>query len=99
MDDYTCACGYDAVTAEELGDHIGEMVIPHDDIAPDGHTHAEAARDGRGTTGAGQTGSQCLCGFTSGTATGLDEHLLAVFISAGKADPDGARHTPVSGAS
>jgi len=79
MDDFTCACGYEAVTAVELGDHIGEMTIPPDDIAPDGQAHAEAARDKRGSFGADPAGARCLCGFISGTATGLDEHLLAVF--------------------
>lgn len=79
MNDLTCKCGYEAVTAEELGDHVGEMVIPPDDIAPDGQAHAETARDERE---GGPAGLRCLCGFTSGTATGLDEHLLTVFIPA-----------------
>jgi hypothetical protein len=91
MSDYTCACGYEAATAEELGDHIGEMVIPPDDIAPDGQAHAEAARDKR-RTGADQTGSRCLCGFTSGTATGLDDHLVAAFTGPGATSQDGIEH-------
>jgi hypothetical protein len=92
MNDYTCACGYDAVTPEELGDHIGELAIPPDDVAPDGQAHAEAARDKRAAAGADQTGLRCVCGFTSGTATGLDEHLLAVFTSPGAIGQDGREH-------
>ena len=79
MNDHTCACGYDAVTAEALRDHVGEVVIPPDDTAPDGRVHAEVARDERGATGPDPAGYRCVCGFRSGTGTGLDEHLLAVF--------------------
>ena len=92
MNDLTCKCGYEAVTAEELGDHVGEMVIPPDDIAPDSQAHAESARDRHATAGADQTGSRCLCGFTSATATGLDEHLLVVFASPGATSQDGREH-------
>ena len=92
MNDYTCACGYEAVTPEELGDHIGEMVIPPDDIAPDGQRHAEAACDRPKTVGADQTGSRCICGYTSTIATGLDAHLLAVFTAPGAIGPDGRGH-------
>jgi hypothetical protein len=93
MDDFTCACGYEAVTAVELGDHIGEMTIPPDDIAPDGQVHAEAAGGKRGT-GASQNESWCLCGFTSDAAAGLDEHLLAVFTGSGATGQDGREHGP-----
>jgi hypothetical protein len=93
MNDHACACGYEAITAEELGDHIGEMVIPPDDIAPDGQAHAEAARDNRGAAGTDPAGLRCLCGFTSGTATGLDEHLLAAFTGPGVTGPDGREHS------
>jgi hypothetical protein len=92
MDDYTCACGYEAVTTEELGDHIGELVIPPDDIAPDGQVHAEAARDEPRAVGADPAGSRCLCGFTSSTPTGLDEHLLAVFAGPSAAGSDSHEH-------
>jgi hypothetical protein len=92
MNDYTCACGFEAVTTEELGDHIGEMVIPSDDIAPDGEAHMEAARERHAVDGADQTGLRCVCGFMSGTATGLDEHLLAVFTSPGAIGQDGREH-------
>jgi hypothetical protein len=91
MSDHTCACGYEAATPEELGDHIGEMIVPPDDIAPDGQVHAEAAGGKRGA-GSDQTGARCLCGFTSGTATGLDEHLLAVFTAPGTIGQDGRTH-------
>jgi hypothetical protein len=87
MTDHTCACGYEASTAEGLGDHIGEMVIPPDDIARDCQAHAEVARDERGAVGPDPAGWRCLCGFTSGTPTGLDEHLLAAFT---EPDPSGS---------
>jgi hypothetical protein len=87
MDDYTCACGFGAVSVEEPGDHVGEMVIPPDDIASDGRVHAEAARDA-----ASPAGYQCVCGLPSDSMTGLDEHLLAVFTGPGAIGRDGRRH-------
>jgi hypothetical protein len=92
MNELTCACGYEAVTSEELGDHIGDLMIPPDDIAPDGQAHAEAAHDDRGAAGAGQTGLRCLCGFASGTPRGLDDHVLAVFTGPGGRGQDGREH-------
>ena len=92
MNDHICACGYEAVSAPELSDHIGEMLIPADDIAPDGQAHAEAARDERGAVGPDPTGYRCVCGSTSGTATGLDGHLLAVFTGPGATIQDGRVH-------
>ena len=92
MSDYTCACGFEAATAEELADHVGEMVIPLDDTAPDGVVHAEAARHERGATGPDPAGWRCVCGFASGTATGLDEHLLAAFTRPGAIGLDGRPH-------
>jgi hypothetical protein len=89
MNDYTCACGYEAATAEELGDHVGEMIIPLDDIARDGAVHAEAARGEPEAAGAGPAGWRCMCGFLSGSPTGLDEHLLVVFTPSGTTGPDG----------
>jgi hypothetical protein len=87
MDDYTCACGFGSVSAEELGDHVGEMVIPPDDTAPDGQLHAEAARDA-----ASPAGCRCVCGFRSDSMTGVDEHLLGVFAGSGAIGRDGRRH-------
>jgi hypothetical protein len=78
--DYTCACGYEAASDEDLADHIGDMMIPGDDTAPDGVRHAEAA---------GQAGHHCLCGFTAETGPALDEHLLTAFAHVGR---DGRRH-------
>jgi hypothetical protein len=83
MNDYTCACGYEAVTGEELSDHLGDMLIPDDDTAADGVLHAEVA---------GQAGHRCLCGFTAEIGSGLDEHLLAVFTADGAVGRDGRGH-------
>ena len=82
MDDYTCACGFGAASVEELGDHVGEMAIPPDDIAPDGRVHAEAARDA-----ASPAGCRCVCGFRSDSMSGVDEHLLGVFTETGRDRP------------
>lgn len=41
---HSCACGYRAESTEDFADHLGEMFIPANDIAPDGQVHAEAAR-------------------------------------------------------
>jgi hypothetical protein len=89
MNDYTCSCGYNTNTADDLDDHIGEMVIAIDDIAPDGQWHAEIARTERGAVGPNPAGWRCGCGFASGTATGLDEHLVAAFT-----EPDPG-HRPI----
>jgi hypothetical protein len=83
MSDYTCVCGYEGVTREELSDHLGDMLIPDDDTAADGVLHAEAA---------GQAGHRCLCGFTAEIGPGLDEHLLAVFTADGAVGRDGRGH-------
>jgi hypothetical protein len=87
MDDYTCACGFGATSFEELGDHVGEMLIPTDDIAPDGLLHAEAARDA-----ASPAGCRCMCGFQGDSMTGLDEHLLTVFTGPGTTGRDRRKH-------
>ncbi|MCW2933996.1 MAG: hypothetical protein JWM19_4958 [Actinomycetia bacterium] len=87
MDDYICACGFGSVSVEELGDHVGEMVIPPDDIAPDGLLHAEAARDA-----ASPAGCRCVRGFRGDSMTGLDEHLLDVFAAPGATGRDGRKH-------
>jgi hypothetical protein len=81
--DYACACGYQAVSDEDLADHLGDMLIPNDDTAPDGVRHAEVA---------GQAGHRCLCGLAAGTGPALDEHLLAVFASVGMVGRDGRGH-------
>jgi len=83
MTGHTCACGYEAVSGDELADHIGELMIPADDIAPDGVRHAEAA---------GPAGRRCLCGFPAESGPGLDEHLLAVFTAGGAVGRDGRGH-------
>jgi hypothetical protein len=78
-----CVCGYEAASGQDLADHIGEMMIPDDDTAPDGARHAEAA---------GSAGCRCLCGFTAQAGTSLDDHLLAIFTAPGMVGRDGHRH-------
>ena len=56
----TCACGYEPDGPRDMADHLGEMFIPFDDVAPDGQAHAEAARD----TAFGSLA--CVCGFVPG---------------------------------
>jgi hypothetical protein len=62
------------------------MFTPDDDTAPDGHAHAEAARNTPGT------GLACLCGFTGDSIADLDQHFIRVFTPADKVGRDGGRH-------
>lgn len=90
MSQHPCACGYQADSPEDLTDHLGEKLIPADDIAPDGQAHAEAARD------APVTGTlTCQCGFTATGIADFDQHLLDVFTPDDGIGLDGARHAPV----
>jgi len=94
-----CSCGY---AGDEAGfaDHLGEVFIPlHDDIGTDGRAHAELAVDcapaAEGDPGPSDVpAGACLCGFASEDATELDDHLLAVFITADGVGTDGGRHEP-----
>ena len=91
MTDHSCGCGYQASSPEDLAAHLGEMLIPDDDTAPDGQVHAEAARDQPRTGGI----LACLCGLT-GTASELDAHILSVLAPAGMPGRDGQAHRPAS---
>ena len=88
MTAHACTCGYKADSPEDLTDHLGEMFIPADDIAPDGQAHSEAAR---ATPATGPL--TCQCGFTAGIAD-FDQHLLNVFTPDDEIGLDGARHAP-----
>jgi hypothetical protein len=81
---FTCQCGYEASSAEDFIDHFGAEGIPHDDIAPDGQAHAEAA--------VGPPGQRCLCGFIAGPGPDLDAHLIAIFTAPGVVGRDGQAH-------
>jgi hypothetical protein len=88
MTPHSCACGYKAESIEDLTDHLGEMFIPANDIAPDGQAHAEAARD------TPVTGTlTCRCGFTAIAIADFDQHLLHVFTPDDEIGLDGTRHT------
>src|SRR5215471_7553879 len=55
-----CLCGYQAISDEDLSDHLAEVFTPDDDLAPDGVAHAELSRsrsDG--------TLWECLCGLAA----------------------------------
>ncbi len=84
MSDYECGCGFQADSAADLSDHLGEVFLTGDDIAPDGRVHAEA--------GDGAPGTRCLCGLTVGTGTDLDDHLLRAFTPDDCVGRDGAKH-------
>jgi hypothetical protein len=88
MTQRSCACGYQADSTEDLTDHLGEMFIPPDDIAPDGRIHAEAAR-AKGANG----DLTCHCGYTAAIAE-FDQHLIGAFTPANEIGRDGARHAP-----
>ena len=80
-----CSCGFEATDDYSLSDHLGEVVIPLNDLAPDGQVHAEAAQD-NGPSAA------CLCGVTPRTADDLDAHLLAAFTPPDGIGLDRQRH-------
>jgi hypothetical protein len=88
MTQHPCACGYPAKSTEELTDHLGEMFIPPDDIAPDGRIHAEAAR-AEAATGP----LACHCGYTADIAD-FDQHLLSVFTPGDEIGLDNRKHAP-----
>jgi hypothetical protein len=88
MTQRSCACGYQADSTEDLTDHLGEMFIPPDDIAPDGQAHAEAAR-AEAATGH----LTCHCGYTADIAE-FDQHLIGAFTPANQIGHDGIRHAP-----
>jgi hypothetical protein len=92
MNNKTCACGHRAATADEFAAHVGEMVIPLDDIASDGQPHAEAARSEHGALGPDPAGPRCVCGFAADVTTGLDDHLLAVFTEPATLSADDRMH-------
>jgi hypothetical protein len=87
-----CECGFTASSEEELADHLGEMFIPDDDIAPDGRQHAERFEPGRDGTA-----WECLCGVITIERAAFDAHLLAVFTPADGTGRDGQRHSRGSG--
>ncbi len=86
-----CACGYEAVSPEDLTDHLGEQFIPADDTAADGQVHAEGARD-QDATGLAGADWRCLCGFGAPDLAGFDAHLVAVFTPPDCVGADGRRH-------
>ncbi|HTU74902.1 MAG TPA: hypothetical protein VMG38_15415 [Trebonia sp.] len=86
-----CACGYEASGPRDKADHLGEVFIPLDDVAPDGRAHAEAAREV--TFGS----LACVCGFAPAgplpaSADELDAHLLLAFTPADGVGLDGRQH-------
>jgi hypothetical protein len=86
-----CACGYEAGTAVDLADHLAEAFSADDDVAPDGHVHAEAWSPGT------RYGKACLCGFRATDAGILDTHLLAVFTPPDHVGRDGLLHADLAG--
>jgi hypothetical protein len=92
---HPCACGYEAASADDLGDHLAEAFTPHDDRAPDGQVHAEAASDAaRWDAASAPRTLACLCGYLATSIAGLDAHLLDAFTPANRTSRDGARHEP-----
>jgi hypothetical protein len=81
-----CTCGYLADGAADLADHLAEAFSADDDVAPDGHVHAEAWSPGSAY------GKTCLCGFRATDAGILNTHLLAVFTPPNRLGRDGLLH-------
>jgi hypothetical protein len=91
-----CTCGYQAQDSDDLAIHFGEMFIPHNDTAPGGQVHNEAARDRGGPSGPTvPLILTCRCGYTSGTDE-FDHHLLAAFTPPDRIGLDGKRHAPAA---
>jgi hypothetical protein len=86
-----CACGYRAVSPEDLTDHLGEQFIPADDTAADGQVHAEAVRDPE-APGLAPADWRCLCGFGAPDLAGFDTHLITVFTPPDGIGADRRRH-------
>ena len=84
-----CLCGYQAASAEDLGDHLAEVFTPDDDLGPDGVAHAELSRPGPDGTA-----WECLCGLAAIDRASLDAHLAQVFTPQDRTGRDGARHAP-----
>ncbi|HUN33567.1 MAG TPA: hypothetical protein VMU95_16275 [Trebonia sp.] len=76
-----CRCGYRPNDDLDFLDHLQEVFIPLDGIAPDGHLHDE-----------GESRLACLCGFKAATAPELDAHFVAVFTTASHLGLDGQVH-------
>ncbi len=76
-----CQCGYQSNDDLDFRDHLQEVFIPLDGIAPDGRLHDE-----------GQSTLACLCGFNAATADELDEHFIAVFTTTDCIGLDGCQH-------
>lgn len=89
MTDHRCLCGF-AADADDLADHLAEMFTPDDDVAADGHPHAEAADDTSPPTALATR--KCLCGFAAAGIAQLDAHLLAVFTPDDAVGRDGNQH-------
>jgi hypothetical protein len=92
----TCTCGFQATDCDELSDHLHELFTPEDDKDASGQVHAEASRDHPSSHSAPVAVYQCLCGFTAGDVTGIDDHLLSAFTPADSIGHDGDRHVPVT---
>ena len=86
MSDHDCECGYQAESAEDLIDHLGDVFLADNDIAPDGRVHAEAADSDA-------PGRRCLYGFAADAALALDDHLLCAFIPDDRIGRDGGKHS------
>jgi hypothetical protein len=76
-----CQCGYQSSDELDFLDHLQEVFIPLDGIAPDGRLHDE-----------GQSTLSCLCGFHAATAGELDAHFNAVFTPGDRIGLDGREH-------
>jgi hypothetical protein len=85
-----CLCGYQAISDDDLSDHLAEAFTPDGDRGSDGVAHAELSRprsDG--------TVWECLCGLTTIELASLDAHLASVFTPRDRTGRDGARHAPL----
>ena len=85
MPEFSCSCGYQATSDDDLTDHLSHALIPADDRAGDGQLHAEAAH---------LPGQTCLCGYAADAVDVLDAHLLAAFAVGAEHAPGGVGYPP-----
>jgi hypothetical protein len=83
VDAERCSCGFVSNQEMRLTDHLLEVFVPEDAVAPDGRRHDETEH------------LACACGFIATAGGELDQHLLGIFTPAGNIGPDGLKHAPL----
>jgi hypothetical protein len=75
-----CACGFEAITPDDMIEHVMDVIVPDDAIGTDAQPHEELDH---GT---------CTCGFSAAIPTEMDRHFIALFTPATTLGRDGRHH-------